>query len=189
MVHRSFLQKQDNTHCHGYYIIPYDVTSGSYQLIAIAQTESTGEMVPLVKKHLPIFNDTDSPEPQPIATNQHLPGSASAWDLSISVEVTPSELNTRGEARLSVEVQDEFGKPVQADLSVAVTDIGLIGNDFSGYSTLSETQVTQDDIGSLSEYISISGYLERGQNDMLMSFFMPSRDKIYYTTSVQDGGV
>ena len=82
-------------------------------------------------------------------------------------------------------MKDQSGKPVKANLSLSVTDFNLIGE--SPYPALTESPLSFDNYDDFSEYITLSGQVETRQNDLLMTFFMPSTNQIYYTTSEVEG--
>lgn len=85
-------------------------------------------------------------------------------------------------------MSDNQGNQVFADLSLSVIDIGIIGSQQShSYKSLLQVPMHMESSEYLSEYIPITGQLENQNEEQLITFFMPSLNKIYYTTSESDG--
>ena len=184
LIHSSFLKKEQTSHTHGYYRVPYEGVSGVYQIKAELMDESIGRKTTLLASDIPVYNDSELPEDIVLEEEVSKTAHFNPKDLSVSIEVQPT-VGVRDSVDVKVQVKDQTGKPVQVNLSVSVTDYEMVGE--SPYSTLTESTLSLDRLDDLSEYITLSGQVETKQDDLLMTFFMPSTNQIYYTTSVEEG--
>ncbi len=189
LIDRSYLKKGSENHVNGYYKIPFEFESGVYTLMASSLVEINQQTVRLGRIPLAIYNDSDSPFPSSNwGVGQGQQSEFRASQLKVSIKLQQLTIRPRGRVNLIVEVKDTQGNIVEADISLAVTDKGLIGKEDSyPFSTIGTSQVSLDPTSFLSEYIPVTGQLENHQEDQLMTFFMPSSNRIYYTTSEADG--
>jgi len=189
LVTKSYLQKGKESHVNGHYKISFEAESGVYSLVASALVEKTKEFSILGRSSMAVYNDN---KPVPLlsdAVKRSVDRSGqSLAQLYVSVNLQKQTIRTREPIDVIIDVHDEQGNPVEGNLSIAVTDIGLIGESESyPYYTITESPISLSPGASLSEYIPVSGKLENGQDDQLMTFFMPSANQIYYTTSEAGG--
>ena len=188
LVNSSYLKKERERHINGYYKIPFDLESGVYTWVASVLVEATKEMVTIGRSRLAIYNDSGPVSSTISYTTSEESADRHPTDLKVSMSLSKQQIRSRDFVDLIVDVQDVQGNPVAGNMSLSVTDIGLIGKGNTyPYSTISEGQISLQAATYLSEYIPVFGKLDNGREDQLMTFFVPSSNQIYYTTSKDDG--
>lgn len=124
-VHYHFKKNRGASFVHGYYKIPFDQPSGLYRLAFSGRHLDSRAQVPLATATVPVYNDHPRAVPA-AAASATVPAAAPALDeLEVSIELSSQQLVPRGPMRAIIEVRDGDGRPVAANLSVAVTDWAL----------------------------------------------------------------
>lgn len=174
---------------HGYYKIPYDLTPGIYRLVVKLQEDSDYHKISIASAVIPVYaTSIPAREIDQLSLSNTSTKIDTDFDLNISIEVLTGTIKPRDQVQLKIEVNDKSGNPVKANASISVTDIVIIGADsLHSYQTLylsSPVPVSPDLLG---QSIAFSGQLESGESDELLTFYLPSYNRIYYATT-EDGG-
>lgn len=124
-----YLKKGKQAFVSGYYKIPYDWPSGWYQITFTAKEATTNALAVLADLSLPIYNDLE-PLPENIALSAAGSGRATEDNIppsNLQIDISPSKqtYQARESAEFSIQVKDNNGNPVSANISVAVTDASL----------------------------------------------------------------
>ena len=189
MVHKSYLKRDEGNFVHGYYRIPFEADQGIYNLVVGSFIEKTKKNIKIAQIPLAIYNDTN-PE---YKADKH-----NTWDYSfsteldneliVSIQLEKPQYHPREKINMAIVVKDHQGRPVSANTSLSVTDIGIIGSSESyPYTSIYKTELVLEPSLYLSEYIPVTGKLENQKDGQLLTFFMPSSNMIYYTTSEYGG--
>ena len=139
-MHYSFLKTRGALYAHGHYKIPYDLQSGLYYLVFLASEPGGLEPVQLAEVAVPIYNDeVRSPFTAAAGGQPWSPATAAGSlpaTLQVALSVGQDRVQSRGPVRATVSVRDGAGRPVRANLSVAVTDWELAGTAVCGGPTV-----------------------------------------------------
>ena len=189
IVDKSYLKKDRTNSVSGRYKIPYQATPGLYQLVMYAFQENRNKSVKMSHFYLPIYTDATSAQIEQQTPNMTVSHSETFGEqLPIAISIKEQVIHPRDLVSLQVDVSDSQGKPVKANLSVSITDLGLIGTgDSLPYRSVHHGQDPHQEHGEFSEYIPFSGQLEDQHEGQLLTFFMPISNKVYYTTTRNNG--
>ena len=115
----------------GYYRIPHAWNSGYYRFVITGSEQSKAEPYELLTVGIPIYNDLkELPKALTVADREPIPNPLSSLKtcevkfISIPEEVSPGDSLT-----IQFQVRDMQGKPLEANASVAVTDVELTGRE------------------------------------------------------------
>lgn len=124
-IHDTYHKTEGENSFSGYIKIPYDITSDTYYFIITATEKSNKAEVLLFETQIPLFNDLEPKTVQqveaPIQIEPTYPR------LIIKISIKPEKVGERNLVNAEVEVQDLYGNPMEADLSIAVKDKQLCG--------------------------------------------------------------
>lgn len=124
-----FLPTEGKTYAHGYYKIPYDWASGMYQLAFAAQEQASKQNITLAKIMMPIYNDLEKQDTSNVFSPEKQASIAEInTELNIEITFNQSNYQSRDQVQASVQVKDAAGVPVRANVSVAVIDWALSGD-------------------------------------------------------------
>ncbi|GJM29410.1 MAG: hypothetical protein DHS20C17_20450 [Cyclobacteriaceae bacterium] len=192
-VHSSYLEKEGEKHAYGYYLIPFEADPDLYTLTVSSFDIDSNRKIILGQVELPVYSDT-SKETHQISdsTGANYRSAPVAPDLAPDLDITIHMPNAPVEPRepisALVEIKDRQGNPVEADISISITDVDLIGR--SGtmpYFSLSEYPLQNHQNVYLSQQIPVSGALDNKQEGVLLTFYVPSLNKLFYTRSDSGG--
>jgi len=189
LVNKSYLKKEERNFVNGHYKIPFEADQGIYNLVVASLVEKNKQNIIIAQIPLAIFSDSDSEyKADKHSSTKYSFTSELNTELRISIQLQKPQYHLREEVSLTIAVTDHLGRPVSANTSLSVTDIGIIGSSKSyPYTSIHETGWVFDPSLYLSEYIPVTGKLENRRDGLLMTFFMPSSNRLYYTTSEPDG--
>jgi len=126
----TFLRPGGGRFTHGYYKIPFDFPTGMYHLVFLASENQAERPVLLAESAVPVYNDesrelaaemTQAPPQATEATE-----SSFSEELQVDISLSGDKISSRDPVSVSVTVRDASGRPLQANLSVAVTDWELV---------------------------------------------------------------
>lgn len=187
-----FLKTAGKTFVNGYFKIPFSYESGVYQLAFVAQEQATKRPVILAKVPVPIYNDLEKLNTIEITASNaetELANSFQSNNLQIEVSLDQAAYKSRSTVQPVITVKDASGKPVKANLSVAVTDIALAGNDVLNQPTISKgfplvSAVLDDDIYTQTK---LSGSSAGTQNKNLIGIYDPVEWQMFYASPNDEG--
>ena len=188
-----FLKTEGKTYTSGYYKIPFDCSPGVYHLLITAMDDTFLEAVVLADIEIPIYNDQEIP---PSAVTENTPkesGAKSVFeDLKVVVELENNSLKPRDEAKINIRVTDANGQPVQANLSVAVTDWKLSGTEVMDRPSLNAgNSVFPNTFYSLRSSVYTKARLVNEEGSPLqanvLGTFSPKENQMLYTKTNQEG--
>jgi len=189
LVNKSYLKKEERNFVNGHYKIPFEAEPGIYHLVVGCLIEVDQQTITIAQVPLAIYGE-EVPQTEDDSGNaKSYPNSIELdSELAISIQLQKRQYNPREEVTIFLAIHDRQGSPVSANMSLSVTDIGIIGPQESyPHSSLYQASWSLEPTAYLSEYIPVTGKLENQKEGQLLTFFMPSSNKIFYTTSEADG--
>jgi hypothetical protein len=189
LVHKNYVKKDKKNYVHGFYRIPFEAEAGVYNLVVVSLVEKSKLLKVVSEIPFSVYNDSQLETIVSEENAIHFPTMDDLKsELSIVLKLGKDQYHTREQVALVIDIRDLQGNKVPANLSLSVTDIGIIGSQQShSHLSLHQVQLSYEPSGYLSEYIPISGQLENQKEQQLITFFMPSLNRIFYTTSESDG--
>ncbi len=178
----------------GYYRIPHDCSSGVYEFVFTAFEKGTNFPVTLAEASVPIYNDLQGNTATSAAES---PSSAAlgtpkpSGDLKILIKTNASSYSPREKAAVMIEVRDESGAPVEAQLSIAIRDERLTTINHPLFSTLKTGKEPSLD-KELANEIPISGTFKGPEGEDLvkkgnMGVYMITQRQFTYFQSKSNG--
>ena len=116
------LRTNGGTTVDGYCKIPYETSTGVYRLFFHGVSRYIGQNLELAEVRVPIYNDFDQ-----VATDlsDQSISQSGAKPSDLQVEVVLDEPSVGGAAEARIAVSNTSGQPVEADLSISITDAQL----------------------------------------------------------------
>jgi hypothetical protein len=185
-----FLQTEGKTYAHGYYKIPFNWASGVYQLIFTAQEQSTNRIIALAKAAVPVYNDLEKPDV--IGVNlftNSVKKESTTNNLQINIHLDQSAYHRREPVQATIEVKDANGTPVQANLSVAVTDWVLAGDSTEQQPGIQTNFFTTDAAFENHIFLKMSQLRDTGQlqQQKLLGIYTAQDWRMDYASANPDG--
>ena len=169
-VINHFNNTKGETSISGYFKLPFDINSGVYSLVfSSTRGKAFGEEI-FAEVFIPIYNDlTTSSQQQVTTTNVSLDYNDAIVDsgLSISIDLDKDLYACRDQVKASVQVLDQSGNPVEADVSVSVIDTELYASDIS-QPALFPGQELAANTTNFTDKIYYKGAYARGENNKLL---------------------
>jgi len=188
VVHQSFLRKEPKNISHGYFKLPYELSSGLYRLVTNVREETSSRSISVANASLPVYNPlspvTTSGDKESEVT---LPWPEAGFPLDITAQIQPQSIGPGELVKLTAVVRDSQGNPVKSKASISVTDTGITGGSDFDFRTLYSTPVSLSNAGRLSQYIPVSGQLKSGKSGELLTFYQVDNQRIHYTTTGEQG--
>jgi hypothetical protein len=195
-IHQVFHRMEKEPFVHGYYKIPFDIEPGRYQLFFLGTRRDEKAAQILAKAPVPIYNDNPiylrnievaegNFDPAPPLTG---------GELRVAVTMDRDTVRSREEVRVAVSVRDDAGRPVQAGLSVAVTDRALVEGAIPGGQVIHRGPGLPDGIaGQLEATLFTRARLTDVDGKPLkanvLGAYSSQENQIYYTTAGEQGAV
>lgn len=179
-VHKQFFMLTDgNPYAFGYFKIPFDWKTGTYQLAISGKDNTTDENVRLiVKPDLRIFNDLEE-ESTVLKAQNHSPqireaSTSDSKNKSIQIQLaSDGVVRALEKVEATIDIKDKNGNPIGASLSVVVRDWSLNHDSVSSASIqLLETSL-HDFSPSLSDEIHLWHQSTKPIENNLISTFLP----------------
>lgn len=187
-----FLKTEGKSYANGYYKIPFDRASGVYHLAFLGQEQTSKRPVILAKVPVPVYNDLEKLNNIEItaATPEVESLNILEWnDLQVEITLDQDAYKNRETVQPVITVKDQSGRPVKANLSVAVTDIALTGKAFPGQSTVSAgfplVSAALDD--QIYTQTKLSGNSVGTQKENLIGIYDPVEWQMFYASPDDEG--
>jgi hypothetical protein len=190
----SFIKTGGEMHAEGYYKIPFDITPGVYHLFFQGLDDVNRVPVTLAEVPIPIYSDEQIPA---AAAESTVPSGGTANvanELKVEVSLDNGSVRNREEARVQVKVTDGAGRPVQAGLSVAVTDWDLAGSEVMNLPNLQAggmafPSALYNLIGSVYTRSRLVSELGDPLQANVLGAYSPKENKMYYTKTNAQGEI
>lgn len=190
----SFLKTEGELHTHGYYKIPFDIDPGVYHLFFQGLDNVNRVPVTLAEVPVPIYSDEQIPA---AAQAEAAPDGAIADvvnELQVEVSIGDGPVRSREEVRVQVKVTDSAGRPVQTNLSIAVTDWALAGDEVLNRPNVrSGAPISPSALYNLQGSVYTRSLLVSETGDPLqanvLGAYSPKENKMYYTKTNAKGEI
>lgn len=190
----SFIKTEGELHTHGYYKIPFDIDPGVYHLFFQGLDNVNRVPVTLAEVPVPIYSDEQIPteaqsEAAPVGAGVDVVN-----ELQVEVSIGDGPIRNREEVRVQVKVTDSAGRPVQTNLSIAVTDWALAGHEVSNRANVSSGDpVSASALYNLQGSVYTRSLLVSETGDPLqanvLGAYSPKENKMYYTKTNAKGEI
>jgi hypothetical protein len=189
----TFLKNRESASVSGYYKIPFDLPGGMYRINFLATEAGTGKRINLAYADLPIYNDSEpisSPAP---GSGVGRPADGTGLnDLKVEILFSKDTLRSRSEMETTIRVTDADGRPVEANVSLAVSDQALTGS--RGTPTITiipglPAPLTQKLDTSITVKARLTDYRGQPLTANVLGVLMPEHKRIYYTRTSAPGEV
>jgi hypothetical protein len=191
LLESFFLATKGKNQVQGYYKIPFQASSGVYQLQFSAMESALKQPVLLAEVLMPIYSDLESLDPvalnNTVQENPAGTGINKLEDLQVEITLDKANYRSRETVQARVQVKDRQGRPVAADLSIAVTDWNLAGTTALNESTLTYGKSLPSTTLSNQVYTQVKLQSEVGNlSQNLIGIFFPQNWQLLYTSSKQE---
>lgn len=191
-VEQFFILTEGKSYLEGYFRIPYDVTSGYYEIRFSASAGApTGEQMIGVFA-IPVYNDLDRPEEivtveafekeDPVLLSE---------DLNFEFSLQEANVHSRDEVAVQVLITDKNGHPVSGHASVTIKDSRLARSITGAPEILVQPVSLTIDPKVLQPDIYARGRLTGSDNTPLqinvLGGYVSDDQRIYYTKSNHEG--
>ncbi|MCB9280360.1 MAG: hypothetical protein H6562_15815 [Lewinellaceae bacterium] len=139
ILRSHYLKNAGKTYVEGYYKVPFDLVTGMYHLVFEGADKAARKFERLAEAAVPMISDLGGAS-SPAAGGPVESSSATlTGNLQIEITLPADTFLCRDQIQPRIAVRDQNGKPVKADISVAVTDWELCGPKASGRSNIGVT--------------------------------------------------
>lgn len=193
VVHNSFLKTNKKTFVTGYFKIPFEAKAGVYNLVVSGTNSTTKKKEQLASAQIPIYNDlTTSEETVGVENESTSPAPPSSSPLNVQLEMSKRTYKQREQVEAAITITDNLGKPVKANVSVSVVDLGLVKTKESFAGTLFVSKpVTERQISSMDRDIRINGKVsfesEFTNSKTYMDVYSQTQNSGYHTSANEKG--
>lgn len=160
LLDQSHLRREEKTSVYGFYRIPYEWKSDIYRLVFSGTEEDQHRPITLAEVFVPIYDDFSGHKEVPPTAgrdrNEYSSQNLESGALRIEISTDQKHYAPRTTARLHIEITNEDGTPIPADLSVSITDQQLCKIDDPLFSTLTDGR-KQVNFPQLEEDITLRG--------------------------------
>lgn len=187
LVDYFFLPTQGKTYASGYYKIPFDWASGVYQLVCSAQEQASKQTILLAKTRIPVYNDLEKPKVTALASfNKNQNNTLNNSNLQVEINLNKNNYKSRETVQATVTVKDASGKPVKANISAAVTDWSLAGDNILNQANITTGfPLINSNLDSLIyTQVNITG---SPAQQSLMGIYIPKNWNMMYASPNPDG--
>lgn len=192
----TFLKNKNGSSVNGYYKIPFDLSSGLYRLNFLASHATTGEMLPLAYADLPIYNDSEPIPMESITKTPATPGLPPALDanggaLKVTLELNNTTVRSREQMQARILVTDAAGRPVAADVCVAVNDRSLAAMGPRQQTLIAglPAPITAPLDTSITFKGHLTDYTDQPLTANVLGVLAPAQKRIHYTRTLSPGQV
>ena len=140
LIDYYFLKTEGKSYVDGYYKIPFATTTGNYQFIFTGIDQANNENIKFTEVQIPIYNDLEEIKPADlpklVEQNNNAIALPFADNLQVVVNLNKATFGNREKVSASITVKDKAGRPVKANVSVAVRDWALTGTEVLNRSSI-----------------------------------------------------
>ncbi len=193
LVDQFFILSEGESYISGYYSIPFDGSTGHYEIqFAASAGPQTSEQF-IAAYLLPVYNDLENHAtviPREISTTSLNPV-LSSEEFICNFFLSDPDISSRGEVFVNISITDKNGNPVEGHASVSVKD-GQLAKPITGRPEIMTRSINLNILpGSLQSQIYTRGQLKNAIGDPLqinvLGGFVPVDQKIYYSKSNTNG--
>lgn len=189
----TFLKSRDRAFVAGYYKIPFDLPGGIYRINFLGTEANSGKRINLAHADLPIYNDSEEIKQAPSRNSSAgAPDPVGLDELKVDIRFSTDTLRSRSEMQTTIEVTDANGQPVEAEVSLAVSDQALTEMGGTGYPTVVAglpAPVTQKLDTSITVKAKLTNYAGDPLTANVLGVLLPEQDRIQYTRTLTPGEV
>ena len=189
----TFLKNREGAYVAGYYKIPFDLPGGRYRISFLGTEANTGKRIKLAHADLSIYNDSEKITDTPTRSKGGpMTNAGSLGDLKVELQFSTDTLRSRHEMQTSILVTDANGEPVEAEVSLAVSDQALAGMGGSQTATIIpglSAPVTQQLDTSITVKASLTDYQGQALTANVLGVLTPEQKRINYTRTLSPGMV
>lgn len=188
----TYLKNPTANYVAGYYKIPFDMPGGVYRLNFLAANAASGQSYVLAYADLPIYNDSETIDPARVREgNAGNRGNTPGRDLRVSIDLTADTIRSRNQMQANIRVTDGSGQPVEAQVSIAVSDQELLALGGSQSTVISgrATAVAEEMSSSISLPVGLTDYNNQALAANVLGVLAPDQKRIHYTRTMSAGKV
>lgn len=190
----TFLKNKQDFSVSGYYKIPFDLPSDMYRMSFLATDAASGEQYLLAYANLPIYNDSEKVSADVVSSTLDMSASAGPVldDLNVQIEFSTDTLRSRSEMQTTVAITDAEGRPVEAQVSIAVSDQALTNMKSFPYGAVIPglaAPVAQALDTNIIIKAKLTDYNDQALTANVLGVLAPQQNRIYYTRTAAPGVV
>lgn len=187
LLESFFISSQGANQASGYYKIPYECSSGVYQLQLSALELNPKRSILLAETWVPIYNDLE--KTNGTANSSTEPKAAPPLpqqNLTVDIRLEKSQYQSRETVQVKVQVKNRQGQPVAANLSIAVNDWNLNGGEVWPQRNWSWGPTLNPVALSPQVYTQVQLQNKNSEAQNLVGIFFPHNWQLLYTSSKEN---
>lgn len=191
-LNEHFLKTENQSSVDGYFKVPYEAPSGHYHFVIMGTAKLDKTKVKLGEIFIPIYNDLGDTQNNTLLAKVPSSLAANLSDLNVDLKLNTDSWSRRDQVSASVAVTDKEGKPVSANLSISIKDVGLLQMAAQEASSIHRIPLaTTNQAAKLEEDIYINGRVEDQQGkpwqSTILAVYSPTEKQFFYTKSSPNG--
>ncbi len=197
VTERFFHKAVERSYIDGHLKIPYNYSSGVYQLVFKSNIASTDQEIILTQIAVPIYNDLEpdlsaKTTASPTSTTNASNPEDALKDLKIEINLAKNVYSVREAIEGDIQITDANRDPVTAQLSISVIDQQLMDAGGSYYSFAEQgAALTADQLNNLSNSVYLKGRVFDNSGTPIkvnvFGAYASKLNKIQYGKSNDDG--
>lgn len=191
-LNKHFLKTGNQSYVDGYFKVPYEAPSAHYHFVILGTAKLDKTKVKLGEVFIPIYNDLGDTRTNTILAAAPTTLATNLNDLKVDLQLGTDSWGRRDQVAATVAVTDKQGKPVSANLSISIKDVGLLEMATQEASSIHRIPLAaENQAANLAEEIYINGKVEDNQGtpwqSTILAVYSPSEKQFFYTKSNSDG--